>query len=1143
MMRSIKTVALCALLLTGAACRGTGGLPEPSSVEYRNAVSTFYVGLAALQAGDDPRAKEKFLLASGLAPGEPAVWANLGLLALRQRDLDAAEEYLGKARELAPDDSRIFLLLGTFESSRGNFDQAVAHLRRAVELDPKNLKAAYALAQEIERGAGENSEAEAQNLYERMLEVQPDNLAIQLELTRLAAKRGDAATLRRVVGQLAGRTAAWTPEAREQFAALQAAAAGPDVRAAASRVAFLRNVLVRVPEYRQSLAAAKSSTEAGGEPFTRFLLLQSPNPAPALPDTALAFATEPAEAGAAEWIGLVSWTGEGAPAVVTANGREVRVTGGATLAFPGGPSAAPPGPHGVLAVDLNYDFKLDLVLAGAGGLRLYRQGSPAAFTDVTGAAGLSAEVTSAAYTGAWALDLDLDGDLDVLLGLASGPPRAIRNNGDGTFKELRPFEGVSGLGGLARADVDADGDPDVALLDAQGTLHMFANERLGQFRPRPLPQELGRALAVAVADTNADAVMELVALGADGAIRRLSDKGQGSDWETAELARWEGASDGPARLLIEDLDNNGAIDLLAAGSGSWRVWLGDEMGGFQPLAVAPGARVLAAGDLTGDGRLDLVGLSGAGQPVRLVNSGSKSYHWQTLRPRAKEATGDQRINSFGIGGEMEIRSGLLFQKQAIDGPLVHFGLGENESTDVVRIVWPNGAVQAEFELGSDQAVLAEQRLKGSCPSLFAWDGTGMRFVKDCAPWSPALGLRINDQDTAGILQTEEWMKIRGDQLVARDGYYDLRITAELWETYYIDHYSLVVVDHPAGTEIFTDERFAVPPPPLAVYTVAPPRPVTRALDDGGRDVTATVRALDGEYLDTFGRGAYQGVTRDHWVEVELGDDAPEDGPLWLIAEGWLHPTDGSVNVARGQGRHEPPRGLNLEVADASGGWAVAREGLGFPAGKNKTVVIDLAGVFRPGQPRRLRLRTNMEIYWDRLEWAAGLPDARIRTERLSPETAELRYRGFSAMGQANRSSPELPDYERIAQTTQRWRDLVGYYTRFGDIRELLAGADERFVIVNAGDEMAFRFAAPPPPPDGWARDFVLVGNGWIKDGDYNSVFGKTVIPLPGLDTRDYTTPPGRLEDDPVYRRHAEDWQAYHTRYVTPDAFRNALRVD
>ena len=512
-----------------------------------------------------------------------------------------------------------------------------------------------------------------------------------------------------------------------------------------------------------------------------------------------------------------------------------------------------------------------------------------------------------------------------------------------------------------------------------------------------------------------------------------------------------------------------------------------------------------------------------------------------LRPRAVPVPGDGRINAFALGGEVDVRAGLLFQKQPITGPLLHFGLGEHRTANVARIIWPNGDVQAEFELQANQVVVARQRLKGSCPWVFAYDGEAMRFVTDFL-WRSPLGLRINAQDTAGVLMTEDWVKIRGDQLVPRDGVYELRITAELWETHFVDHVALLVVDHPAGTDIYVDERFAVPPPPLAVYPTAPPRPVARAWDDQGQEVTDMVRARDGRYLDTFGRGTYQGVTRDHYVDIDLGEDVPPGGPLWLLASGWIRPTDSSINVAISQGRHAPPQGLRLEVPDGQGGWMVARADLGFPAGKTKTILIDLQGILRPGAPRLVRLRTNMEIYWDAFAWAPALPDAELKTQRLSPHTAELRYRGFSVVHAADRSSPELPQYHALEGTAPRWRDLIGYYTRFGDVRELLQAVDDRYVIMNAGDELVLRFAAPPPPPAGWRRDFVLIGDGWVKDGDYNTTFSKTVLPLPAHDQPDYTTPPGHLEDDPVYRRHAQDWQHYHTRYITPQRFHEALRT-
>jgi len=106
---------------------------------------------------------------------------------------------------------------------------------------------------------------------------------------------------------------------------------------------------------------------------------------------------------------------------------------------------------------------------------------------------------------------------------------------------------------------------------------------------------------------------------------------------------------------------------------------------------------------------------------------------------------------------------------------------------------------------------------------------------------------------------------------------------------------------------------------------------------------------------------------------------------------------------------------------------------------------------------------------------------------------------------------------------------------------LLRGVDDRYVIMNAGDEISLRFPALPEPPGGWVRDYVIAGDGWIKDGDYNSTYSRTVLPLPHHDRKQYDTPPGRLEEEWVYRHHPEDWQTYQTRYITPEVFKNALR--
>ncbi len=1157
--RTARRVGLISLLVAGLAglgiavhllTRPADSLPPSGSTAYRDTVRLFYRGLASLEVGLLVEATAQFDRAAELAADEPAIPANLVVTHLRLGDDETAAAYLATASGLAPQNADIALLAGLLERFGGRFEAAAAQFRRAVELDTDNLHARFALARELAQLETEADHLEAQQLLEAILERQPDNLAVLLERALVAAARTDGASLLDTVGRLEAASDGWPQAALAQLDTLSQATEDGAFPQAETAAALIRNVLVRLGAFQDSLAAVTVDAELVAEPFDRFLRLPSPTPTASSPDETLAFFVEPlnaTDADAVSALTILSSPTDDAPTVFGTDGRQLQRVGAPDVValFPGDAVGSPPSAHGMLAFDWNNDFRPDLALTGAGGLRLLEQTLDGTFTDVTPTGAPDPFDTTASGFGAWAADIEMDGDLDLVLGPTDGAPLVMRNNGDGTWLELQPFTDLTGLRAFAWGDLDLDGDPDAALLDAGGRLQSFENQQAGELqRWNGLDLQTGVA-ALVMGDLNADGRLDLVTLDTTGAIQRIARQGEG--WESETLAAWPdfpvGAAPGLHRLFLADLDNNGAIDLVASGPAGTRIWLGDAQSALQPFLPAPDAEVFGVVDLDADGRLDLVGLQD-GRPVRMLGRGEADYHWQVVRPRALEAAGDQRINSFGVGGEIEIRSGLLVQKQLLTGAPVHFGLGSHEQVEVTRIAWPNGVVQAAFDVGSDQRVEAEQRLKGSCPWLFAYDGEGMQFVTDFL-WRSPLGLRINAQDTAGITQTEDWVRIRGDQLQATDGEYDLRITAELWETHFFDHVSVMVVDHPVAVEVFVDERFAPQPPTLALYPTGPPQSVRQAWDDAGRDVTDLVGTQDGRYVATFERGAYQGVTRDHYVEFELDSAVSGPEPRWLLAHGWVYPTDSSINVAIGQGRHPAPRGVALEALTEDGEWLTVHADLGFPSGKNKTMVIDLSQVSqmpRTGPAPRLRLRTNLEVYWD---WLAVAPDvtvedAPVRTKRLQPSVADLRYRGFSRTSDAGPRGPEVPHYDDIANTGPRWRDLTGYHTRFGDVRELLAKVDDRYLIMNAGDELQLRFPAPEPPPAGWQRDFVLIGDGWVKDGDYNTGFSKTVRPLPSHDDPDYDTAPGSLEADAVYLQHSDDWRTYHTRYVTPTAFLRGL---
>jgi hypothetical protein len=1105
------------------------------SKTYADLCSAFYLGLAGLQSGEDVRAKEYLTRSTQIAPGEPAGWADLGILQVRQQQFDAAFQSVDKARSLAPSEGRIEALLGLIENRRGKLPEAAEHLRKAVTLDGRNLKAIYALAEQTEQGTGAEGQAEAQRLLKRILAQQPSNAAVLLDELRLAAKRGDTAEAKTTLEALQPISSSWPDAARQQFATVEQNLNGANVRAAAVQVQFLRNVLLRVPSYRANLDQIRTPATLVAQPFTRFLLLPSPTSMVAPPDMQTRFEPKNGQAAGTKalWIGALSLDNQDAN-VAWADETALHLRSGATLALPGRPSARL-ADSAVATADLNYDFKADIAIATPSGLKVYQQQDPGHFRDVTTESKIPARVAKGSYTGVWAFDVDLDGDLDLVLGVAHGDSVVLRNNGDGTFAGINSFKGLDGLKSFVAADIDGDGDPDVAVVDGSGNLRVFLNERLGAYRSREVPQNVSAGIqSVRAADINGDGIVDLVLLKSDGSVTRISQKDESAEWDSAELLRAAGKS--LADLLIGDVDNNGALDIVVGDE----VFLNDGKA-LTALPVSLGITASALADSSTDGRLDVVGVNPNGTASELINRGAKNYKWQVIRTRAAHATGDQRINSFGIGGEIEIRSELLAQKQIINSPVLHFGLGEHSSVQFARIVWPNGFVQAEFDLKADQAVLAEQRMKGSCPMLFGWNGKEIEFLKDVGPWGSALGLNVNAQGK-DIYGTREWFNVRGDQLAPHDGFYDLRITGEYWETYYMDHYSLLAVDHPVDSEVYTDERFALPPPPPNLIATTVTKPFRRAVDDCGTDVTSIVHDLDDRFLDTFGRGQYQGLTRDHWVELELPADAPAKGPLYLVGQGWNHDTDATVVKAQAQNSKAHPQTLSIEVPDAAGHWTTVRDGLGFPKGRIKTIVLDISGIFKPNAQRKLRLQTNMEMFWNKFAWGAGIPaNEQLQVRHLSLASADLRFRGFSLITQANLSSPEIPHYDQVKEFSDlRWRPQEGYATRYGNVLELLQKVDDRYVITSPGDELRMRFPVLPAPEAGWKRDFILICDGWVKDADYNSTFSATILPLPYHAMTDYVLPATTLEADHAYQMHPDDWRKYQTRYVSPHNFSSAL---
>ena len=1114
--------------------------PEEETVAEQ-VVASFYTALAALDVEQNERAATALKTAIELEPQEPALWANLAVAQMRLRSTEAAQQSLQQAQTLAGDSRELAALKAEVLEQAGQIEAAIEQLREVHQVWPENLSTTFSLVSLLGQIQSDETEAEKIALLTDILQHAPGNLRTRCELARLAATEEREEILRSTLDSLLSEADRWPDLIQKQLQDADEALKNGDFRKTAVSLTFFENLLKPRPEYQYSLAELGAGSGAAiGTPLRSFLRLQLPSAQSADADLELTFSLEsaPKRFANSEFLLAFASSQTQSSTLLAINDDTLKVGQSTEIPLPG--SLSKPHTSCLCTADLNFDFREDLVVVGDQSCRILLGQADGSYlpTDV------SFSGSDQAWASVFSVDVEADGDLDILLSNRESPLRWIRNNGDMTFTAIDDFLPIDAVLDLQTCDLDGDGTVDLVTIDATGTVSVWRNQRGGNFVPMPSPFADSQ-LAVAIGDVDRNGQFDIVAISNSGEMQSASWN-LNETWSRSVLASWPTShpltrmKPGEVFLAIADIDNNGGTDLVASVEYETRIWLRTTDGEWAQAEEKPNLKVTSIVDHNDDGLLDLVGHSQADGKIA-TNQSQKGYGWHVIKPRANKAPGDQRINSFGIGGQVTVRAGNLAQSAAIRSPMVHFGLGNRTRADVARIVWPNGTVQAEFELEANQELIAEQRLKGSCPWVFTHDGTQYRFIKDFI-WRSPLGLRINAQTTAGVTQTEDWIKIPGDHLAPRNDQYSVRITAELWETHFFDHVALLAVDHPAETEIYVDERFVPNQPPIQkVFTTTKPEPFENPINHNGQPLDEHLHSIDEIYADQFALGNYQGVAEDHWIEFTIPDKVATDRTVRIVGHGWIYPTDSSLNVALGQQDDLRPYGLILERQPSNGHWEIVNDNLGFPAGKNKNVLIEVP-TSALSDSRRFRLRTNMEIYWDFLGWSYQIDDVEPTITKLPLQAAELRQRGYSKLKPIHRRRPDTPFYD-VESVGQRWLDLEGYYTRFGDVRELLKQTDDRYVIMNAGDELAFEFSADTGPKitAGYQRDFVLVGDGWVKDGDFNTAFSRTVRPLPTHEDPNYNGPLGPLGADPVYQKHANDWQTYHTRYITPGVFQHGLR--
>jgi hypothetical protein len=292
------------------------------------------------------------------------------------------------------------------------------------------------------------------------------------------------------------------------------------------------------------------------------------------------------------------------------------------------------------------------------------------------------------------IDFNADGRTDLIVSSErKGEPPSIsfwENRGGDVFADVsaRTKHGASAIVpvGLGAVDWDADSNVDVVFVDPKSSNHvgLLRGSGFGRFALSPLstnakPFQSATCLCLLDADLNGS--WDLMAAGPDGIGLLKTRRKETLKTEIAETAE---ISDFPAQeLLTLDFDNDGFPDVIAGNADGLRCFRGGLDGRFEPASDVLPAGIkplscLDVGEFDADGDQDLTFVTTSGTERRVVvlqNEGGNGNNWI-----------DVAVGAAGIGGSVQLRAGIAYPSQVVRAPVVHFGIGQLETVDVVRIV-------------------------------------------------------------------------------------------------------------------------------------------------------------------------------------------------------------------------------------------------------------------------------------------------------------------------------------------------------------------------------------------------------------------------------------------------------------------------
>jgi Flp pilus assembly protein TadD len=685
------------------------------------------------------------------------------------------------------------------------------------------------------------------------------------------------------------------------------------------------------------------------------------------------------------------------------------------------------------------------------------------------------------------------------------------------------LEGLTGVLDVVPGDFDNDGRMDLCVLTADGPA-LYRNTG-GSFVRQPARLPARRFERAVWLDYDHDYDLDLILLGPQPALMRNEGTAGWAD-RTEDFPFVKGAVSSAQKMRVDP--DSKAFDLAVFYRDRKPVLYRDQLGGRYVADASQGgstglrqaSRTQVEADFDADGRLDRARIDPDGG-VHLMHNSDRSGSRRSISVQLKGV----RSLKLAQDALVEVKAGILYRRQFYAGVPLLFDTGDHATVDTVRITWPNGLIQNEVRQATHQAHEYEeaQRLSGSCPMIWTWNGQEFEFITDVLGVAP-LGASAGDGSYFPV-NHQEYVRIPASSLQGANGHYEVRVTEELSEVSYLDQIQLYAVDHASGTEVFTNEKFKGPPyPEFRLFGVKSRVYPRTARDDRGADVLPRLIARDQQYPDQFPRSE-TGVADLHALELDFGPVAPS-GRAILVLNGWVDWPDGSTFRRASQ---ELADGLvmpYLQVQDAAGHWRTVNQDMGMPAGKPKSIVVPVDFLSRS---RKVRIVTNLCVYWDEIFLSEGASDEGAMLKPVPLATAELHFRGFSQSRiHPARKQPDTFFYGYVSPASF-WNPTPGLYTKFGRVDELLREVDDRLVIMGSGDEVKLQFDARSvdAPRAGWSRDFLLKVDGWAKDRDPNTAFSSSVSPLPFHGMSGYPYPAS--EHYPRDAAHDDYQRTYNTR--------------